>query len=272
LDAATDQHDVFRLSLRAGEGVIVNMAGGEGNFDLRLLGGGATSTSDPGATVAGSTGPDSNESFEHIAGTSGTYYLDVSAASGSGSYRVETASDTDGDGRSDPADNCPSKGNYGQEDLDHDGVGNACDRYPNDPANDADGDRVGANRDNCPRTRNRSQTDWDGDGRGDACDRSARVRIERITDHGGRVTVIGSVRPRSLDPIFWRLRVSRLSCSHGRCRHVFVTERAAKRRAGSGRVRLTVRLRPGSYRFRAVLHNRRYERARSRSVSRRVSS
>jgi hypothetical protein len=270
LDAATDPHDVFRLSLRAGEGVIVNMSSGEGNFDLRLLSGGATSTTDPGATIAGSTGPASNESFEHIAGNSGAYYLDVSAVDGSGSYRVETASDTDGDGRPDPADNCPSKSNYGQEDLDHDGVGNACDRYPNDRANDADGDQVGADRDNCPRARNRSQADWDGDGRGDACDRSARVRIERIIGRGRRVTVIGSIRPRGLDPSSWRLRVSRLTCMHGRCRQRLVTERAAKRRAGAGRVRLTVRLRPGSYRFRAVLHNRRYERARSPAIVRHV--
>jgi hypothetical protein len=139
-------------------------------------------------------------------------------------------------------------------------------------ARDTDGDSRPDPADNCPRIQNRTQADWDGDGRGDACDRSARVRIERIASRGRRLTVIGSVRPQSLDPHSWRLRVSRLTCSRSRCRYRFVSERAGERRAGSGRVRLTLRLRPGSYRFRAVLRNRRYERAQSRAVIRRVLS
>jgi hypothetical protein len=250
LDASSDVHDVYRLELRAGVGVIVKMSGSGGNFDLRLLRPGTTSTSDPAGTVAGSTGPGVNESFEHVATSSGTYFLDVSAASGAGTYALETAPDTDGDTRPDSSDNCPSKSNYGQEDRDKDGIGDACD--------------------NCPRRVNRSQSDWDGDRHGDLCDRSAQVRIERITVTHGRVFVIGSFRPLGVTPKSWHLVVSRRSCRSGHCRSRVVRDVAAGRNAGSGRVRVTVRLRPGRYSFRAVLRNKRYRRARSPVISRRV--
>jgi hypothetical protein len=244
-------HDVYRLELQRGIGLIVRMSGGSGDFDLRLLRPGTTSTDDPNAIVAGSTSAGSNEAFAHVPASAGAHFLDVSARSGSGTYVVETLRDTDGDNRADPNDNCPFRSNYGQEDRDKDGIGNACD--------------------NCPRHVNRSQSDWDRDGHGDRCDRSARVRIDRLTVRRGRVTVIGSFRPLGLAPRSWHLLVSRRTCTARRCRHRVVRDVAAKKKIDSGRVRVAVRLRRGSYRFRAVLRSKRYRQARSRPLRRRVS-
>ncbi len=74
-----------------------------------------------------------------------------------GSYnwlRVETdltqLPDTDGDGITDFADNCPAISNDDQTDGDGDGVGDVCD--------------------NCPTTANEDQADRDRDGSGDACE------------------------------------------------------------------------------------------------------
>jgi cysteine-rich repeat protein len=58
--------------------------------------------------------------------------------------------DSDGDGVSDAADNCPLTANPGQEDIDGDGVGDACD--------------------NCTLEMNADQRDVDGDGIGSICD------------------------------------------------------------------------------------------------------
>lgn len=105
-------------------------------------------------------------------------------------YRTEyasgiTASDKDGDGIDDTADDCPAifnpvrpMDNGKQADTDGDGVGDACDRCPNDPLNhctkpvadDLDDDGVTNAIDVCPRTTDATQADGDQDGRGDACD------------------------------------------------------------------------------------------------------
>jgi len=53
--------------------------------------------------------------------------------------------------------------NLDQDDLDGDGLGDACDA-------DLDGDGEDNDIDNCPTVANSGQTDLDGDGLGDACD------------------------------------------------------------------------------------------------------
>lgn len=75
------------------------------------------------------------------------------------------ATDSDGDGRIDLADNCPSNSNSDQADSDGDGLGDAC-----DSTSDADGDGVLDGADNCPAAPNVDQTDADSDGIGDVCD------------------------------------------------------------------------------------------------------
>jgi YVTN family beta-propeller protein len=55
-------------------------------------------------------------------------------------YQIQVVSeeplpDTDADGIPDKDDNCPLLPNPNQEDIDHDGFGDVCDPYPNDPDN-----------------------------------------------------------------------------------------------------------------------------------------
>jgi hypothetical protein len=78
--------------------------------------------------------------------------------------------DIDHDGVGDACDNCMFAGNSDQADSDQDGMGNACDACPVDPYNDIDGDGFCSNMDNCPLIVNMNQDDIDRDGVGDACD------------------------------------------------------------------------------------------------------
>jgi len=78
--------------------------------------------------------------------------------------------DSDDDLICSDVDNCPLNWNPGQGDLDHDGLGNACDACPYDPDNDVDSDDWCDPPDNCPAVFNPDQTDSDGDGIGDKCD------------------------------------------------------------------------------------------------------
>jgi hypothetical protein len=101
--------------------------------------------------------------------------------------------DSDGDGRGDPGvptnlcadDNCPSAPNPGQQDLDHDGRGDACDPCPRDPLDDGDHDGVCGDADNCTGRFNPDQADRDGDGPGDACDNCPAVANPQQVDGDG---------------------------------------------------------------------------------------
>lgn len=76
-----------------------------------------------------------------------------------------TDDDKDGDGYSNPWDNCPELANPFQADVDKDKKGDACD-------DDDDGDGLADPKDNCPLVANKGQEDWDKDLKGDVCDDS----------------------------------------------------------------------------------------------------
>ncbi len=98
---------------------------------------------------------------------------------------VSTPEDTDGDGKLNEADNCPTIFNpirpmdgAAQPDADADGVGDACDPCPFRAGTDAcplvsedtDADGVFDSYDDCPDVANPDQGDNDLDGKGNACD------------------------------------------------------------------------------------------------------
>ncbi|MFO0973290.1 MAG: thrombospondin type 3 repeat-containing protein [Phycisphaerae bacterium] len=81
--------------------------------------------------------------------------------------------DSDGDGVSDCADNCPADANSDQRDADSDGVGDLCDNCPVDANSDqldSDGDKRGDACDSCPNDFDPDGGDVDSDGVGDVCD------------------------------------------------------------------------------------------------------
>jgi hypothetical protein len=266
LAAGDDDHDVYALNLTAGRSVLLRLSGPGGEYDLRLLRPGTTSVDDPGAPVAASetTGP--NETLSFTPQQTGVHYVDVVAIAGAGTYALAARLDSDGDLADDDLDNCPVVANSDQADGDRDGVGDACDRFPGDPANDRDRDGIAGDEDNCPAVANRRQRDWDDDGRGEVCDRSARVKLGRARRDGRRVRVVATLRPDLLGPRAVRLAVQRRVCAP-RCRWRSARVSISARRVGRGRVQLRLRLADGDYRLRARLVDRRYAKARSRSVT-----
>ncbi|MBL8913268.1 MAG: thrombospondin type 3 repeat-containing protein [Archangium sp.] len=89
--------------------------------------------------------------------------------------RLATPVDTDGDGVTDTADNCPNDANANQRDTDADGEGDACD-------GDDDADQVPDEDDNCPLIANTTQLDTDGDRVGDACDMAVNPPVDAGTE------------------------------------------------------------------------------------------
>ncbi|MEX2237629.1 MAG: calcium-binding protein [Dehalococcoidia bacterium] len=108
-----------------------------------------------------------------------------------GAFELEP--DSDGDGVTDSADNCPNDANADQANFDNDGEGDACDSDDDndgiadgsddceqtptstnvaaDGCPDPDNDDVSTFAgDNCPSVANANQTNTDGEGEGDACD------------------------------------------------------------------------------------------------------
>jgi hypothetical protein len=90
VSSTTDLDDVFRIALTAGQTLTVALVGPSGSqFNIYLYAPGTASVKDPDtpylAAAAGSSYPCS---FSYAATQSGTYYLDVYAKTGAGSYSV----------------------------------------------------------------------------------------------------------------------------------------------------------------------------------------
>jgi len=104
--------------------------------------------------------------------------------------------DGDVDGICDWIDICPIDFDPGQEDVDGDGFGDACDVCPASATLDSDPDGDGVCADNCPAVWNAGQEDADGDGVGDVCDAC------ELDGTGGSCAPLGNVydAPISEDP------------------------------------------------------------------------
>jgi hypothetical protein len=95
--------------------------------------------------------------------------------------------DPDLDGVCSWEDICPGDFDPGQEDVDGDGFGDACDICPESGTINVDLDGDGLCTENCPAVPNPGQSDADGDGVGDACDACA------VDGTGGVCAPLGDV-------------------------------------------------------------------------------
>ena len=148
----------------------------------------------PGTVSSSSQGSSNGESSSGEDAGFGSPKADRYTDAGGSDAETSTDpwADSDGDGRLDTYDNCPTTSNYAQKDADRDGVGDKCDNckaIPNksqadsdgngegdacqgtaDPNGDPDGDGLKTKNDNCPGKSNANQADKDKDGVGDPCD------------------------------------------------------------------------------------------------------
>jgi subtilisin family serine protease len=90
LDEMTDKDDVFAVELKRGETIKATLTGDVGtDFDLYLFDPYSDTVQDSTGMIVYSESPNtSNEYFEFTAYQTGTYYLDVYAYAGSGSYTL----------------------------------------------------------------------------------------------------------------------------------------------------------------------------------------
>jgi 5-hydroxyisourate hydrolase-like protein (transthyretin family) len=98
--SAEDQHDVYAIPVAAGKVLHVSLSADEGtDFDASLFAPSSTSIADGGA-VADADGSSYPDDFFYGAESGGTYYLDVCAYDGAGSYtltyRIEDAAHISG--------------------------------------------------------------------------------------------------------------------------------------------------------------------------------
>jgi subtilisin family serine protease len=93
LNSTSDKDDVYSIKLLKGEKVTVTLTGATGtDFDLYLYNSSATTVNSSAGIVAYSEkASTSSETFTYVAQADGTYYLDVYAYKGSGSYTVKAA-------------------------------------------------------------------------------------------------------------------------------------------------------------------------------------
>jgi hypothetical protein len=100
LSYTSDYDDVFRIALTAGQTLTVALVGPSGSqFNIYLYAPGTASVKDPDTPyVAVAAGTSYPCSFSYAATQSGTYYLDVYAKTGAGSYSVAYSVSSPGGG------------------------------------------------------------------------------------------------------------------------------------------------------------------------------